>query len=119
MCVCMYAVLVQCTQHGMNETLLPCADDTQPIDATCPCEVCQQYSRAAVHAALCHNTAAGATLVSIHNVAYTQNLTCAIRQAINKGEFEGFVKDFMRAQFTEVPEWIQNALQSVGITLDS
>ena len=104
----------------MRHLLGCCADDPQPIDAACPCEVCQQYSRAAVHAALCQNTAAGATLVSIHNVAYTQNLTCAMRQAIRKGEFEEFVKEFMRIQYVdEVPEWIRNALQSVGISVES
>jgi tRNA-guanine family transglycosylase len=96
-----------------------CADDTRPIDETCTCEVCQQYSRAAVHAAVCNNTAAGATLVSIHNVAYTQNLTLAIRQAIQKGEFERFVKEFMKVQFAdEAPEWVRNALDTVGISLE-
>lgn len=103
---------------NVHELLWCRADDPQPIDSTCPCEVCQKYSRAAVHAALCHNTAAGATLVSIHNVAYTQNLTCAMRQAIQQGQFEEFVNDFMRIQFVDdVPEWIRNALQSVGMSL--
>ena len=82
--------------------------------------MCRQYSRAAIHAALCHNTAAGATLVSIHNVAYTQNLTCELRQAIREGRFEAFVKDFMKTQFTDdVPEWIRNALDSVGISIET
>lgn len=58
--------------------------------------------------------------MSIHNVAYTQNLTCEMRQAIKEGRFEAFVKDFMKVQFTdEVPEWITNALGSVGISLET
>jgi queuine tRNA-ribosyltransferase catalytic subunit len=97
-----------------------CAEDVAPIDSSCPCEVCRSYSRAAIHAALCNNTAAGATLVSIHNVAYTQDLTCALRQAILAGTFADFVRRFMATQYgSDVPQWIRNALGHAGIELDS
>eukprot|EP00892_Ulva_mutabilis_P009127 jgi/Ulvmu1/6587/UM003_0224.1 len=92
-------------------------DDEQPIDAACPCATCRKYSRAALHNALCHGTPAGASLVSVHNVAYTQNLTRSIREAIAGGTFPAFVQSFMCTQYGAAgcPEWVRNALTHVGI----
>lgn len=94
-----------------------CAEDERPIDAACQCATCRGYSRAALHSALCHSTPAGPTLVSVHNVAYTQNLTRRIRAAITAGEFPGFVRQFMRTQHGEggSPQWVRDALAHVGI----
>lgn len=106
--------------RGPNHALrrVPCcAEDERPIDANCPCATCRNYSRAALHNALCHGTAAGATLVSAHNVAYTQNLTHRIREAIVAGRFPDFVRSFMHTQYGEggCPDWVRDALEHVGI----
>lgn len=93
------------------------ADDERPIAEDCDCSTCRNYSRAALHNALCSNTPAGATLVSVHNVAYTQNLTRRIRTAIASGVFPEFVQQFMLAQYDEggCPGWVRDALAHVGI----
>jgi queuine/archaeosine tRNA-ribosyltransferase len=72
-----------------------------------------------VHSALCLGLAAGATLVSVHNVAYMQRLALRMRVAIRDRKFEGFVQQFMLQQYPgrDYPEWIVDALRSVTISL--
>lgn len=96
------------------------AEDTRPLDSSCPCPVCRTYTRAYLHATLCKNLPAGATLVSQHNVAYMQNLTLAMRAAIRDGALPQFVRDFMRQQFpgARYPGWVVDALRHAGIELD-
>lgn len=57
--------------------------------------------------------------MSVHNVAFTQNLTRTIREAIVAGDFPAFVKRFMHAQYGPggCPQWVQNALNHVGIAV--
>jgi queuine tRNA-ribosyltransferase len=53
------------------------ANDLEPIDSKCDCEVCQKHSRAYIHHLLKIGEATGMTLATIHNLRYYQNLmTC-------------------------------------------
>lgn len=99
--------------------MLCCADDVQPLDPNCNCEVCKKYSRAYLHSILSKSMAAGAILISQHNVAYMQNLTYSMRQAIRDGVWTKFVQDFMLVQNPKknYPGWIVDALNHVGIEL--
>lgn len=75
------------------------ASDTGPLDPHCDCYTCQNYSRSYLrHLQRC-NEILGARLNTIHNLHYYQSLMRNIRQAIEVGRFNEFVKEFyaMRA----------------------
>lgn len=56
--------------------------DEGPIEADCPCQVCQQHSRAYLHHLLKAKELLAAQLITIHNVAFMNRLLLAIRKAI-------------------------------------
>jgi queuine tRNA-ribosyltransferase len=68
--------------------------DTRPLDETCGCYTCRNYSRAYLkHLHRC-NEIQGARLATIHNLYYYQQLMREIRAAIENGTFESFVRTF-------------------------
>ena len=68
--------------------------DTQPLDESCECYTCRNYSRAYVkHLQRC-NEIQGARLATIHNLYYYQQLMREIRAAIEAEAFEDFVREF-------------------------
>jgi queuine tRNA-ribosyltransferase len=70
------------------------SDDTRPIDETCDCYCCQNYSRAYLrHLDKCGEIL-GARLNTIHNLAYFQNLMKSIREAIENNCFDRFAVKF-------------------------
>ncbi|CAE7873016.1 qtrt1 [Symbiodinium sp. KB8] len=85
-----------------------CAVDPRPIDPTCPCATCRNYSRATLHGLLKSDVAA-AQLVTQHNIAYMLRLTRGMRKAVQEGAYPDFVRAFMRGMFptghTDVPKW--------------
>ena len=69
-------------------------EDTRPIDETCGCYTCRNYSRAYLrHLDKCKEIL-GARLNTIHNLHYYQQLMREIRAAIEEGRFDDYVKDF-------------------------
>jgi len=48
--------------------------DERPIDSTCDCYTCRNFSRAYVHHMFRVNEMTGLTLATIHNLRYYQNL---------------------------------------------
>lgn len=76
--------------------------DTAPIDDSCSCYTCQNYSRAYLyHLSKCSEIL-GSRLNTIHNLHYYQTLMQGIRKAIETGTFKSFTEDFayMRSQGT-------------------
>lgn len=69
-------------------------DDTQPLDSTCACYTCQNFSRAYLHHLQKTNEILGARLNTIHNLYYYLNLMREMRQAIAVGQFNAFVQRF-------------------------
>lgn len=71
------------------------ADDFRPLDSSCDCYVCRNYSRAYIR----HLFKAGELLVhrllSIHNVYFLMKLMENIRTAIKRQEFANYYHDFM------------------------
>lgn len=68
--------------------------DTKPIDENCTCYTCQNYSRSYLrHLDKCQEML-GSRLNTIHNLHYYLNLMAQMRDAIERGEFETFKKDF-------------------------
>jgi queuine tRNA-ribosyltransferase len=69
-------------------------NDTRPLDETCGCYTCQNYSRAYLrHLHKCREIL-GARLNTIHNLYYYQELMRGLRTAIEAGSLEAFVADF-------------------------
>ncbi|MBI3715575.1 MAG: tRNA guanosine(34) transglycosylase Tgt [Betaproteobacteria bacterium] len=69
-------------------------EDTQPLDATCPCYTCRHFSRAYLHHLQRANEILGARLNTIHNLFYYQQLMRDMRAAIETGQFEALSRQF-------------------------
>ena len=70
--------------------------DTRPLDATCECYTCRNFSRAYLHHLQRINEMLGARLNTVHNLHFYQTLMQALRKAIQDGELKTFVKAFQR-----------------------
>jgi len=69
-------------------------NDIRPIDETCGCYTCQNYSRAYLrHLDKCREILSS-RLNTIHNLYYYQQLMRDIRAALDEDRFDEFVKDF-------------------------
>ena len=68
--------------------------DERPIDETCSCYTCKNFSRAYLHHLDRCGEMLGPMLTSIHNLHYYLNLMQEVRDALDAGRFEAF-----RAQF--------------------
>jgi len=62
-------------------------DDFTPLDPTCPCYACQNFSRAYISHLLRAQELLGYTLLSIHNITELVRFTQSIRTAILDNQF--------------------------------
>ena len=69
--------------------------DFSPIDSTCECYTCKNYSRAYLNHLFRAKEILGPTLATIHNVYFIVNLVNRMREAIERGDFAEFKKDFL------------------------
>jgi queuine tRNA-ribosyltransferase len=69
-------------------------DDLQPLDDTCGCYACRNFSRAYLHHLHRAGEILGARLNTIHNLYYYLQLMRNMRAAIEAGRFQGFVLQF-------------------------
>ncbi len=65
-----------------------------PVDATCSCYTCQNFSRAYMHHLDRCGEMLGPMLSSIHNLHYYLNLMQEVRDALDAGKFAAFVLQF-------------------------
>jgi len=70
--------------------------DTGPLDPSCCCYTCRNFSRAYLHHLDKCNEMLGAHLNTIHNLTYYQDLMSGLRQAIENGSLSAFREDFYR-----------------------
>ncbi len=63
-------------------------DDTQPIDSTCTCHCCANFSRAYMHHLDRCGEMLGPMLASIHNLHYYVNLMAEVRLTLEEDRFE-------------------------------
>ena len=68
--------------------------DEQPVDATCNCYTCRNFSRAYLHHLDRCGEMLGPMLNSIHNLHYYLNLMSEVRSALDAGNFGDFVLQF-------------------------
>ena len=69
-------------------------DDTAPLDETCTCYCCKNFSRAYLHHLHRSKEILGARLNTIHNLHYYLNLMQEIRDAIDADRFHAFRLQF-------------------------
>ena len=71
------------------------ARDFSPIDDTCDCYACRNFSRAYIRHLIKAGEILGATLLSIHNTRFTIRLMENMRKAIIEGYFPEFKAEFL------------------------
>ena len=70
------------------------ADDPRPLDETCTCPACSNYSRAYLHHVFRSNEMISGMLLTWHNLHYFQTIMREMRDAIAAGTFEAWEKKF-------------------------
>jgi len=68
--------------------------DTAPLDPTCTCYACREFTRGYLHHLQRANEILGARLATIHNLRYYLTLMADMRTAIDAGRLTAFVADF-------------------------
>jgi len=85
------------TSHGSFEiTKKKYSDDFSPVDESCRCYTCKNYTKAYIHHLFKEKELLGMRLLSIHNLYFILNMMKNARKAIRNNEFDDFKKDFMR-----------------------
>jgi len=69
-------------------------EDTRPLDPTCTCYTCRNFTRSYLHHLQKANEILGSQLNTIHNIHYYLNLMSEIRAALDQDKFPEFIKDF-------------------------
>jgi queuine tRNA-ribosyltransferase len=68
--------------------------DERPLDETCTCHTCQNFSRAYLHHLDRCGEMLGPMLTTIHNLHYYLNLMREVREALDEGRFAEFQRQF-------------------------
>ncbi|MDT8440404.1 MAG: tRNA guanosine(34) transglycosylase Tgt [Desulfuromonadales bacterium] len=69
--------------------------DFFPVDPSCDCYCCSNFTRAYLHHLFNANEVLSATLAAIHNVRFYLTLVAGARQAIEQGDFADFKRNFL------------------------
>jgi queuine tRNA-ribosyltransferase len=69
--------------------------DPRPIDETCGCYTCRQFSRAYLRHLIAAKEMLSGTLISIHNLFTLLELVRDARKAIQAGQFDTFAAEFL------------------------
>ncbi|MGY4884586.1 MAG: tRNA guanosine(34) transglycosylase Tgt [Nanobdellota archaeon] len=74
-----------------------CKFDKNPIDKSCKCFVCKNYSRAFIRYQLLHDEFTGKKLTTYHNIYYLTKLIETAKEKIKQGKFKEFQKEVEEA----------------------
>ena len=77
--------------------------DTGPLDATCDCYTCKNYSRAYLHHLDKCKEILGSQLNTLHNLHFYQKVMQGLRDAIEQGKLDDFVEEFYTLRGLSVP----------------
>ena len=90
-------------------------NDERPLDPSCSCYCCKNFSRAYLHHLQKVNEILGAQLNTIHYIHYYLNLMSEIRVALENNSFQEFIKDFEKNRQMGPQEEV--SLNSSGIKI--
>ena len=71
-------------------------EDFSPIDSTCDCYACKNYTKAYIKHLINANETIGARLLSIHNIRYLIRLTEDLREAIKNDNILEYREEFIK-----------------------
>ena len=71
------------------------ARDFGPLDPSCTCATCTQYSRAYLRHLVTMKEMLGSILLSLHNLHYLLDLTARAREAVERGEYGAFIDEWL------------------------
>jgi queuine tRNA-ribosyltransferase len=71
------------------------ARDPAPLDEECDCPACLRFSRAYLRHLVNQNELLGLRLLSLHNLRFLLELTRGARDAIERGGFASYKRDFL------------------------
>ena len=74
------------------------AADTRPLDESCGCYTCRNFTRAYLHHLQRVNEILGARLNTLHNLTYYQQLMTGLRAAIADGRLQEHIAEFHAAR---------------------
>ena len=77
--------------------------DTRPLDETCGCYTCQNYSRSYLRHLDKTGEILGARLNTIHNLHFYVHLMADMRKALENGDFNEFIAEFYAKRQKNVP----------------
>ena len=80
--------------------------DTGPLDPTCDCYTCKNFSRAYLHHLDKCGEILGSQLNTIHNLRHYQIIMQELRDAIDEHRLDSYVDEFYRRQGRERP-WLK------------
>lgn len=75
--------------------------DSAPLESSCQCYTCRNFSRAYLHHLFQADEMLGPTLLSLHNLAYYAKLMADIRQAIREQRYGDYVRSRLTSRPTE------------------
>jgi queuine tRNA-ribosyltransferase len=97
----------------LNLKLTRYLDDTDPVDPTCDCYACQNYSRAYLSHLVRAGEMLAARMVSLHNLRYLHRLMEGARAAIKLNQYKEFAEQFAEKRFgKDTPTWFRQALEA-------
>src|SRR5690606_21914816 len=71
-------------------------DDLKPLDPSCSCHTCQNFSRSYLHHLQRSNEITGSRLNTLHNLHFYLKIMAEMREAIAEGRFPAWREDFTR-----------------------
>jgi queuine tRNA-ribosyltransferase len=77
------------------------AEDTAPLDESCRCPACRQFSRAYLHHVVKANEIIASMLLTWHNLTYYQDLMADLRAAIAENRLAAYVAALQSAASTD------------------
>jgi len=85
--------------------------DTAPLDETCDCYTCKNYSRAYLHHLDKCKEILGSQLNTLHNLHFYQKVMQGLRAAIEQGKLDAFVEEFYALRGLPVPPLAEGSKQ--------
>ena len=78
--------------------------DAGPLDSSCDCYTCKNYSRAYLHHLDKCKEILGSQLNTLHNLHFYQKVMQGLRDSIEQGKLDAFVAEFYALRGLPVPE---------------
>jgi queuine tRNA-ribosyltransferase len=85
--------------------------DVAPLDDTCDCYTCKNYSRAYLHHLDKCKEILGSQLNTLHNLHFYQKVMQGLRDAIEQGKLDAFVEEFYALRGLPVPPLAEGSKQ--------